>query len=84
MKAKALACCEVIGKKTKKRWRDDKNLMSFLDSLRYPSDSPEIHLNYDTNEHISRLEHITWHDGRLVEKNEFTPWSVSQEILSLT
>jgi hypothetical protein len=33
MKAKALACCEVIGQKTKKRRRDDKNLMSFLDSL---------------------------------------------------
>ena len=33
MKAKALACCEVVSKKTKKRWRDDKNLMSFLDSL---------------------------------------------------
>ena len=33
MKAKALACCEVINKKTKKHWRDDKNLMNFLDSL---------------------------------------------------
>lgn len=33
MKAKALACCEVVDKKTKKRWRDDKNLMNFLDSL---------------------------------------------------
>jgi site-specific recombinase XerD len=33
MKAKALACCEVIGKKTKKRWKDDKNLMKFLSSL---------------------------------------------------
>jgi len=33
MKAKALACCEVVGKKAKKHWRDDKNLMDFLDSL---------------------------------------------------
>jgi integrase/recombinase XerD len=33
MKAKALACCEEIGKRTKTRWKDDKNLMSFLDSL---------------------------------------------------
>ncbi len=33
MKAKALACCEIIGKKMKKRGKDDKNLMSFLDSL---------------------------------------------------
>jgi site-specific recombinase XerD len=33
MKAKALACCEVTSKKVKKHWRDDKNLMSFLDSL---------------------------------------------------
>lgn len=33
MKAKALACCEVESKKTKKHWRDDKSLMAFLDSL---------------------------------------------------
>ncbi len=33
MKAKALACFEVTSKKTKQHWRDDKNLMSFLDSL---------------------------------------------------
>ncbi|CCB86346.1 tyrosine-type recombinase/integrase [Parachlamydia acanthamoebae] len=33
MKAKALACCEVSSKKIKKHWRDDKNLMDFLDSL---------------------------------------------------
>lgn len=33
MKAKALACCEVVGKKAKKHWRDDKTLMNFLDSL---------------------------------------------------
>jgi integrase/recombinase XerD len=33
MKAKALACCEVAGKKSKKHWRDDKGLMRFLDSL---------------------------------------------------
>ncbi len=33
MKAKALACCEVVDKKSKKRWKDDKNLMNFLDSL---------------------------------------------------
>ena len=34
MKAKALACCEVTGDKKKiKPWRDDKDLMSFLDSL---------------------------------------------------
>jgi len=34
MKAKALACCEVIeNKKKSKPWREDKNLMSFLDSL---------------------------------------------------
>jgi integrase/recombinase XerD len=32
MKAKALACCEVLSKKTR-HWRDNKNLMSFLDSL---------------------------------------------------
>lgn len=33
MKAKALACCEVVGKKAKKHWRNDKDLMSFLNSL---------------------------------------------------
>jgi integrase/recombinase XerD len=33
MKAKALTLCEVKGKKTSKRWRDDKSLMSFLKSL---------------------------------------------------
>ena len=33
MKAKALACCEVASKKTKKHWRNDKKLMDFLDSL---------------------------------------------------
>lgn len=33
MKAKTLACCEVVGKKTKKRWGDDRNLMDFLNSL---------------------------------------------------
>jgi site-specific recombinase XerD len=33
MKARALACCEVINKKSKKHWRDDRDLMSFLDSL---------------------------------------------------
>lgn len=33
MKAKALACCEVISKKIKKHWKDDKDLMSFLNSL---------------------------------------------------
>lgn len=33
MKAKALACCEVTNKATKSHWRDDKSLMSFLDSL---------------------------------------------------
>ena len=34
MKAKALARCEVVGKKkNNKHWRDDKTLMNFLDSL---------------------------------------------------
>ena len=33
MKAKTLACCEVTSKKTKKHWRDDKDLISFLNSL---------------------------------------------------
>jgi site-specific recombinase XerD len=34
MKAKALACCEITGEKKKiKPWRDDKDLMQFLDSL---------------------------------------------------
>jgi integrase/recombinase XerD len=33
MKAKALACCEINSKKTKKHWRDDKDLMSFLNAL---------------------------------------------------
>lgn len=33
MKAKALACCEVSSKKPRKHWRDDKDLMSFLESL---------------------------------------------------
>lgn len=33
-KAKALAKCETLGRKSpKKHWREDKNLMSFLDSL---------------------------------------------------
>ena len=33
MKAKALLNCEMKSKKSKKHWRDDKNLMTFLDSL---------------------------------------------------
>lgn len=33
MKAKALECCEIVSKKSKKHWRDDRDLMSFLDSL---------------------------------------------------
>lgn len=33
MKAKALACCEVADNKLKKHWRDNKDTMSFLDSL---------------------------------------------------
>jgi len=33
MKAKALACCEIQDNHPKNRWVDDKNLMSFLDSL---------------------------------------------------
>lgn len=33
MKAKALQGCEVKGKKRRKRWKDDKKLMDFLDSL---------------------------------------------------
>ena len=33
MKAKALLNCEMKAKKSKKHWRDDKNLMAFLDSL---------------------------------------------------
>ena len=30
MKAKALECCEIVSKKSKKHWRDDRDLMSFL------------------------------------------------------
>ena len=33
MKAKALLNCEMKAKKSKKHWREDKNLMAFLDSL---------------------------------------------------
>ena len=33
MKAKALLNCEMKAKNSKKHWRDDKNLMAFLDSL---------------------------------------------------
>lgn len=34
MKAKALACCEIVNEKNKKQhWRDNKGLMEFLDSL---------------------------------------------------
>lgn len=33
MKAKALACCEVVDKKLKAHWRNDDLLMKFLDSL---------------------------------------------------
>ena len=33
MKAKALACCEVIGDKPTKKWKDDKEIMEFLDAL---------------------------------------------------
>lgn len=33
MKAKALQNCELETKKSKKHWRDDRNLMAFLDSL---------------------------------------------------
>jgi len=31
----------------------------------YPSDSPELHLNCDTGEQTSRLEHVTWHNGQI-------------------
>lgn len=33
MKAKALACCEIQKGETKTHWRDDKDLMSFLDTI---------------------------------------------------
>jgi len=33
MKARALACCEIEGNKTFTHWRDNKDLMTFLDSL---------------------------------------------------
>jgi integrase/recombinase XerD len=33
MKAKALACCEIAGKTEPTHWRDNKDLMSFLDSI---------------------------------------------------
>ena len=33
MKAKALACCEIVKDKEVSHWRDDKNLMDFLDNL---------------------------------------------------
>ena len=33
MKAKALLNCEIKAKKSKKHWRDDENLMAFLDNL---------------------------------------------------
>ena len=33
MKAKALACCEVIDDKSTKKWKDDKEIMEFLNAL---------------------------------------------------
>ena len=33
MKARALACCEIIDNKKQTHWRDNKDLMSFLDSI---------------------------------------------------
>jgi site-specific recombinase XerD len=33
MKAKALACCEIVQDKDAGHWRDDKDLMNFLDNL---------------------------------------------------
>jgi integrase/recombinase XerD len=33
MKAKALACCEIVENNTPTHWRDNKDLMTFLDSL---------------------------------------------------
>ncbi|MDR1155631.1 MAG: tyrosine-type recombinase/integrase [Bacteroidales bacterium] len=33
MKAKALACCEIETNTKSKKWREDKNLMDFLNSL---------------------------------------------------
>ena len=33
MKARALACCEIEGNKTPTHWRDNKDLMAFLDNL---------------------------------------------------
>ncbi|MBY0545209.1 MAG: site-specific integrase [Gammaproteobacteria bacterium] len=33
MKARALACCEIVENSPQKHWRDDKNLMDFLSSL---------------------------------------------------
>lgn len=41
------------------------NTEEFSYFFTYPSDSPEVHLNCDTDEHTSRLEHITWHNGRI-------------------
>jgi hypothetical protein len=41
------------------------NTEEFSYFFTYPSDSPEVHLNCDTGEHTSRLEHITWHNGRI-------------------
>lgn len=34
MKEKALKCCEIKSEKMNSRWKDDKNLMDFLDSLK--------------------------------------------------
>lgn len=31
----------------------------------YPCDSPEIHLDCETGKDTARLEHITWHNGRI-------------------
>lgn len=33
MKARALSCCEIVNTESKKHWRDDKDLMFFLNHL---------------------------------------------------
>lgn len=40
-------------------------LSEFSSFFTCPGDSPEIHLNCDTGEHTSRLDHITWHNRRI-------------------
>ncbi|HZJ20833.1 MAG TPA: hypothetical protein VFD35_10850 [Pricia sp.] len=42
MKSEALACCEIEENRTPTHWKDDKDLMTFLDNLQNGNDDPTV------------------------------------------